>query len=177
MPSEKLIELLLAYLSERADNMTIYRYYPQKRDSIWNNEIDRDYPQKRDSIWSNEIYRYYPQKRDSIWNNEIDRYYPQKRDSIWSNEIDRYYPQKMDSIWNNEIDRYYPQKRDSIWNNEEWEALLRLATKNGVAPLLYHRLNADALTVQMPKAVQADLRKAYYRNAFRNALYILSGIV
>ncbi len=139
MPSEKLIELLLAYLSERADNVTIYRYYPQKRDSIWNNEI----------------YRYYPQKRDSIWNNEIDRDYPQKRDSIW----------------NNEIDRYYPQKRDSIWNNEEWEALLRLATKNGVAPLLYHRLNADALTVQMPKAVQADLRKAYHQNAFRNAQY------
>ena len=56
-------------------------------------------------------------------------------------------------------------------NNSEWEALLPLADKHGVTPLLYHRLNTGVLKLQVPEDILANLRKAYFRNAFRNARY------
>jgi len=54
-------------------------------------------------------------------------------------------------------------------SDAEWEALLDLATQQGVAPLLYHRLSNTS--TQMPKAVLIGLRKAYHSNMFKNERY------
>lgn len=51
----------------------------------------------------------------------------------------------------------------------EWDVLLRFAEINGVAPLLYKRLNNSGAKV--PKQVLTTLRDAYYHNAFKNAQY------
>ncbi len=56
--------------------------------------------------------------------------------------------------------------------NAEWEALLRFAMIQGVAPLLYHRLsNAWPVDTQVPEGVLDGLRDLYHRNAFQNAQY------
>jgi hypothetical protein len=54
-------------------------------------------------------------------------------------------------------------------SNAEWEALSRLATKHGVAPLLYHRLSNANL--QVPERVLDALCENYHHNAFKNAQY------
>ena len=53
---------------------------------------------------------------------------------------------------------------------DDWHLLVATARREGVAPLLYHSLNAAGWLADAPADVQADLRQAYYATTARNLL-------
>jgi hypothetical protein len=56
----------------------------------------------------------------------------------------------------------------SILTDEEWAALIEMATRQGVAPLLYQRLKAPALVGRTPEGVLERLRGLYLNTAAGN---------
>ncbi|MEZ4863079.1 MAG: nucleotidyltransferase family protein [Caldilineaceae bacterium] len=63
-------------------------------------------------------------------------------------------------------DDLYPQLAQST--SAEWDALLALARRQGVAPLLFARLKHRGWLAALPPACQAALEAAYYENCVRN---------
>lgn len=56
---------------------------------------------------------------------------------------------------------------------DEWQNIAQLAIKQQVAPLLYHRLQAQpALAHGVPPALLAHLQKLYHQNSVRNLLFV-----
>ncbi len=61
----------------------------------------------------------------------------------------------------------------SAWSGfceRDWGAFLMLAEGQGVAPLVYWRLEASGWSHRLPAAVRASLRRLYYQSAAQNSL-------
>lgn len=56
----------------------------------------------------------------------------------------------------------------SVLTDEEWAALIEMATRHGVAPLLYQRLKAPTLAGRIPDGALNRLRATYYHTAAAN---------
>ena len=56
-------------------------------------------------------------------------------------------------------------------SSEEWEAIIKVARRQEVLPLLYHRLKQ--LKVAPPKIVEEELERAYLKNALFNSLFLI----
>ena len=53
------------------------------------------------------------------------------------------------------------------WGKSEWSALIRLAGRNGVGPLFYHRLASRKMALQIPDSIERILRTVYLRSSSR----------
>jgi hypothetical protein len=58
----------------------------------------------------------------------------------------------------------------STFGPDDWRVLAATARREGVAPLLYYRLNQTGWLDKVPSDVQADLRQAYYATTAHNLL-------
>ena len=50
----------------------------------------------------------------------------------------------------------------------DWDLVIALASKHGIAPLAYERLRGRPLSGKIPQAVSGKLRESYLGNAVRN---------
>lgn len=59
---------------------------------------------------------------------------------------------------------------DSVWQPtpDDWNALLDLARRHGVLPLLYAKLNAQRQPVEVPPMILNQMQRGYLQNAARN---------
>jgi hypothetical protein len=56
---------------------------------------------------------------------------------------------------------------------KDWDALVRLAGRRGVQPLLYQRLTEAGSAVRVPESIRQRLLEAYLKNGARNGLLYL----